>query len=229
MAARNKVAVASRSGITPLAEAVPSEQQSSGLRPIDTPARARHRVAETAADMMSGVDHDGSGMSWAGAPTDAWLASAPAGHGAADMYLAMLQDRLPVYVHSLSAATARVGYGTVEENLSLIARATIDFYAAILPVKVSVLAVPAQLIGLRHSMKAHGLGPDRAEHVVAGYLRDEQQLGRVAEDVDPHASARLLLGACLSYSFSVMLMGDDGVSPPGEYVPGLVRGLRLAL
>jgi hypothetical protein len=211
-----------------MAEAVPSEQQSSGLRPIDTPARVRHRVTETAADMMSGVDHDGSGMSWAGAPNDARLGSVPVRHAAADMYLAMLQDRLPVYVHSLSAATARPGYGTVDENLSLIARATIDFYAAILPVKVSVLAEPAQLIGLRHAMKAHGLGPDRAEHAVAGYLRDEQRLGKVAEDVDPHASARLLLGACLSYSFSAMLMGDDCVSPPGEYVPGLVRGLRLA-
>lgn len=211
-----------------MAEAVPSEQQSSGLWPIDTPARARHRVTETAADMMSGADHDGSGMSWAGAPNDVRLGGAPVRHAAADMYLAMLQDRLPVYVHSLSAATARTGYGTVDENLSLIARATIDFYAAILPVKVSVLAAPAQLIGLRHAMKAHGLGPDRAEHAVAGYLRDEQRLGKVAEDVDPQASARLLLGACLSYSFSAMLMGDDCVMPPDEYVPGLVRGLRLA-
>jgi hypothetical protein len=177
---------------------------------------------------MSGANHDGSGGSWADAPNGAWPGIASAGHATADIYLAMLQDRLPVYVHSLSAATARAGYGTVDENLSLMARATIDFYAAILPVKVSVLAVPAQLIGLRHAMKARGLGPDRAEDAVAGYLRDEQQLGQVAADADPRASARLLLGACLSYSFSAMLLGNDGIPPPAEYVPGVVRGLRLA-
>jgi hypothetical protein len=177
---------------------------------------------------MSGAGHDGSGGSWAGAAADARLGSVPAGHATADMYLAMLQDRLPVYVHSLSAATARAGHGSVEENLSLMACATIDFYAAILPVKVSVLAVPAQLIGLRHAMKARGLGPDRAEDAVAGYLLDEQELGQVPAEADPRASARLLLGACLSYSFSAMLLGNDSVAPPAEYVRGVVRGLRLA-
>lgn len=167
-------------------------------------------------------------MSWAGVAGDPRPVGAPDGHVTADVYLAMLQDRLPVYVHSLSAATATPGYSSVDENLSLAARATIDFYGGILPVKVSVLAVPAQLIGLRHAMRARGLGPDRAEHAVAGYLRDEQELGRIAADADPSASTRLLLGACLSYSFNALLMGDDCVPPPGEYVPGIVRALRLA-
>jgi hypothetical protein len=207
---------------------VPSDQQRSGVRPIDTPARARHRVAEAAADLMSGANHDGDGRSRGRAADDVRPPGAPAGHVVADVYLAMLQDRLPVYVHSLSAATTQAGHGSVEENLCLAARATIDFYAGILPVKVSVLAVPAQLIGLRHAMKARGLGPDRAEDAVAGYLQDEQRLGRVAADADPRASARLLLGACLSYSFNAMLLGDDSVQSPGEYVPGVVRALRLA-
>ena len=176
---------------------------------------------------MSGAHQDGNGKSWAGAANDSRLRGAPTGHAAVDVYLAMLQDRLPVYVHALSAAT-QAGYGNVDENLCLTARATIDFYAGILPVKVSVLAVPAQLVGLRHAMKARGLGPDRAEDGVAGYLLDEQQLARVAADADPRASARLLLGACLSYSFNAMLLGDDGVPPAGEYVPGVVRALRLA-
>ena len=177
---------------------------------------------------MSGADHDGAGTSWAGAANDVRLRFAPASHVVVDVYLAMLQDRLPVYVHSLSAAIARAGYDSVEENLSSIARATIDFYAGILPVKVTVLAVPAQLIGLRNAMKARGLGPDRAEDGIAGYVLDEQRLGRVAADADPRASARLLLGACLSYSFSAMLLCEDGVPATDEYVPSVVRGLRLA-
>ena len=178
--------------------------------------------------MMSGEVRDGSGSSGAAAAAGVWPGGATGGHAAADFYLAMLQDRLPVYVHALSAATARAGDGSVDENLSAAARAMIDFYAGILPVKVSVLAVPAQLIELRHAMKARGLGPYRAEDAVAGYLREEQQLGQIAADADPQASARLLLGACLSYSFSAMLLGDDSVPPPGEYAIGLVRGLRLA-
>ncbi len=178
--------------------------------------------------MISGTDHDCGGMSPASAAaSDARLGGAPTGHAAVDFYLAMLQDRLPVYVHSLSAAIARAGHGSVEENLSLIARATIDFYAAILPVKVSVMAVPAQLVGLRHAMKTRGLGPGRAEDAVTGYLQDEQHHGLVPADADPRASARLLLGGCIGYSFSVMLLGDDCVAPPDEYVSSLVRGLRL--
>ncbi len=176
--------------------------------------------------MVSGADHDGGGKSLASAVNDTRFGGPP-GHAAADFYLAMLQDRLPVYVHSLSTATARTGEGRVEENLSLIARATIDFYAAILPVKVSVLAVPAELIELRHAMKARGLGPDRAEDGVTGYLQEEQRLGQVPADADPRACARLLLGACVSYSFSAILLGDDRVMPAGEYVPSIVRGLRL--
>ncbi|HLJ54948.1 MAG TPA: TetR/AcrR family transcriptional regulator C-terminal domain-containing protein, partial [Chthonomonadaceae bacterium] len=204
---------------------MPSEQQDSGACPIDTPLRVRHRVAEAAADLVSGAGHDNGGGSRSGA---ARMGGAPPGHAGADVYLAMLQDRLPVYVHSLSAATAQAGNGSVDENLSLAAHATICFYASILPVKVSVLAIPAELIELRHAMKARRLGPGRAEETVAWYLREEQQLGRVAADADPRASARLLLGACLSYSFTAMLLGDEGVPPPDEYVPDLVRGLRLA-
>jgi hypothetical protein len=170
----------------------------------------------------------GNGRSWTGAGNDVRLRFAPADHMVVDIYLAMLQDRLPVYVHSLSDAKARTGQGSVEENLFSIARATIDFYAGILPVKVTVLAVPAQLIGLRNAMKACGLGPDRAEDGIAGYVRAEQELGRVAADADPRASARLLLGACLSYSFSAMLLGDEGVPAPDEYATSIVRGLRLA-
>lgn len=125
--------------------------------------------------MMSGAGHDGG--SWAEAAGSTW-AHVPPGHIGADTYLAMLQDRLPVYVHSLSAATARAGCGSVGENLSSAAAATVDFYAAILPVKVSVLAVPAELIELRHAMKTRGLGPGRAEDAVAWYLHEEQRLGR---------------------------------------------------
>lgn len=156
------------------------------------------------------------------------VGDAPSGHVGAGIYLALLQDRLPVYVHSLSAATGQAGYGSVEGNLSQAARATIDFHRTILPVKVSVLAVPAELVELRHAMKARGLGPGRAEDAVSWYLREEQQLGRIAADADPRASACLLLGACLSYSFTAMLLGHESVPPLDEYVPDVVQGLRLA-
>jgi hypothetical protein len=61
-------------------------------------------------------------------------------------------------VRSLWAAIAVAGYGRVGEDLSSAARARIGSCAAILPVKVPVLAVPAQLIGVAPCGEGAGAG-----------------------------------------------------------------------
>ncbi len=153
----------------------------------------------------------------------------PAERAATDLYLALLQDRLPVYVRTLADLVTGTGHGSVEDNLLPAARATIDFYCEILSAKVSVFARPAQLVRLREVMRTRRLGPDVAEDRVARYLEEEQELGRVAPDIGALAAARLLLGACVSYAFSTMLMGEDDMPPRDEYAADVIRGLRLSL
>lgn len=54
---------------------------------------------------------------------------------------------------------------------------------------------PAALARLTARVQVEGSPPDAARRAVAGYLRAEQQLGRVQADADIDAAAMLLTGA----------------------------------
>lgn len=140
-------------------------------------------------------------------------------------YLALLQDRLPVYVRVMKDLDAQVGRGDVAQNLIAIARATIGFYSDTLAAKVSVCAQPDLLYQLRGIMRTRGIRPEAAHDTVASYLGKEQRLGRVATEVDCQATARLLIGACLEYAFNRMVSGEG--SPDEAYAKEIVHGLRL--
>jgi hypothetical protein len=148
-------------------------------------------------------------------------------HAATDLYLALLQDRLPVYVQTLKDLRGRAGQGCVPGNLLPVAAATLDFYCGILGAKVGVIADSGQLVRLRDLMKARGLGPAAGHHVLADYLREEQQGGRLTADAAAESIASLLIGGCLSYAFSQLLMGEDDLPPRQAYITGLVQALRL--
>lgn len=168
----------------------------------------RRRVVEAVSDSMRSVEH--------------------IDHGELHLYLALLQDRLPVYVGTMTDLLAQAGQADVHKNLMMVAEATIGFYSEVLAAKLAVVASPKQLVRLRQVMKPRQLGPHEAEGALAAYLRQEQELGRIAADADPLGSARLLIGACLNYVFSVMLLGDDVLPPRQEYATHLVQGLRLS-
>lgn len=149
------------------------------------------------------------------------------GHAQLDVYLALLQDRLPVYVGTRHELLASVGRASVETNLILVGLATIDFYRTILPAKISVLADSVQLTRLRQISRSHEMGQSKADQAIAGYLRTEKEAGRIAADVDPSGTARILVAACLNYVFTRMLSGDDTASAAEEYISEIVRALRL--
>ncbi|MBO2450726.1 hypothetical protein J4573_26720 [Actinomadura barringtoniae] len=151
----------------------------------------------------------------------------PTDHSALDLYLALLQDRLPVYVGTVSEVLGRVGQGTVRENLRDAARATIDFYCQILAAKLAVIADPLQVARLRQVLLKRGMGQHQAEENVARYLRLERDAGGVGAGVEPGAVARLLIGACINYAFNRLLMGESEIPERGEYAADIVRGISL--
>jgi hypothetical protein len=187
----------------------------------------RRQVVEAAGDIMRGNKDASTGSSYVESVHDVRFPAEPSDHAAMDLYLALLQDRLPVYVHTLADLVACCGHGSVEDNLLPAATATIDFYREILGAKVSVFTRPTQLVRLREVMRSRRLGPSAAEDRVARYLEEEQGLGRIAPDVAALAAARLLLGACVSYAFTAMLMGEENMPPRDEYVADAIRALRL--
>lgn len=173
----------------------------------------RSQVVDVAAEIMRGTP----GSGFAADSTD---------HSAMNLYLALLMDRLPVYARTMINLESQVGEGGVEQNLIPIGLATIQFYCEILAAKVSVFTKPDQLLQLRHGLRSRDLGPQSGHTRVAAYLEEERRLGRVAADVDCEAAAQLLIGACLNYAFTKMLLDD--VPPCESFVERAVRGLRLA-
>jgi hypothetical protein len=151
----------------------------------------------------------------------------PANHSELDLYLALLQDRLPVYVGTMSEAFARTGDGMARENLRQAARATIEFYCEVLAAKIAVLADPALLARLRQVLLKRGMGQQQAEFAVAGYLEREREVGGVGPGVESSAVARLLIGACINYGFNRMLMGEGELPSRDDYASDIVRGLSL--
>lgn len=172
----------------------------------------RHQVLGAAADILRPA---------LGAKAAADLSD----QSAVTLYLALLQDRLPVFARVMKDLVAQVGRGEVADNLFPAAQATVVFYREILAAKVSVFADPDQLMRLREVFQSHDLGPQTAYDEVAGYLAGERALGRIAADVDCMAAARLLLGACFNHAFMKMLLGEG--PPDDAFAAQMVGGLRL--
>jgi hypothetical protein len=180
-----------------------------------TTDHVRRQVVDVAAELMRGTP----------AAAGSRYGTDSADHSAMNLYLALLMDRLPVYARTMIDLEARVGEGSVEQNLLPIGLATIQFYCEILAAKVSVFTRPDQLVQLRHGLRSRDLGPQSGHTRVTAYLDGERRLGRIAAQVDCEAAAQLLVGACLNYAFTKLLLDD--VPPREAFVEQAVRGLRL--
>jgi hypothetical protein len=200
----------------------PDEQQASAAHasPADY---MRRQVLELAADTQRMVREDRPGAA-AGVPGTRF---GDHDHAATDLYLALLQDQLPVYVRVMMDLRAGVGQGSVRDSLLQVARATFDFYGHVLGAKVKVIADPDQLVRLREHMRVRGLGPDGARELLAAHLREEQERGRVSPGVSPDAVAAMLIGGCLHYASCQVMMGDAGLPSRETFTRDLVQALRL--
>lgn len=199
------------------------DEQLARLSVPAAPDHIRHQVVELATEAqrsarISGSDRHGAGPARGGDR---------GGHAATDLYLALLQDKLPVYVRSMVDLRRGIGQGSVRDSLLPVARATFDFYASILGAKVRVIADPDQIVLLRDTMRERGLGPAAARDILAAHLCEEQELGRVDADVSPDATASLLIGACVNYAFTALLMGEADLPPREIFIASLVGALRL--
>ncbi|GAA3156925.1 TetR/AcrR family transcriptional regulator [Planomonospora alba] len=140
-----------------------------------------------------------------------------------DLFLAVLQERLPGDLPALLAALAdSAGRGTVGENLERVAEAAITFYTESFPMAASIFSELRLLDGYREGLRERGVGPQTANAGIAAYLRAEQALGRVRPDADPEALASLLLGGCLHHVF---LSNFTEREPAADTARALVRAL----
>jgi hypothetical protein len=144
---------------------------------------------------------------------------------AVEMFLALLQDRLPVWLRTLDDLMHMAGRGRVNDNLLPVARAGIDYYAEVQAAAMPAFISPSITVRFREALRETDLGPSSEIAPLAEYIAAERGLGRVSPDVTPEASARLLLAGCFRHAYYEMFIGP-GLSRDDGAVE-IVRELRL--
>ncbi|GAA3113500.1 hypothetical protein GCM10010466_00680 [Planomonospora alba] len=189
------------------------------LDPYRKAQDARRRVLEMSVFMKRQDGHDDGFPPGLRGPA----ASGPA----VDLFLALLQDRLPVWLKILDDLMHLVGKGTVTDNLLPIARAGIDYYAEVQSAALPAFTSPSVTVRFREAMKDTRLDPVSEVVPLAAYLEAEQRRGRVAAGVDPSASARLLLAGCFRHAYYELFVGTGFVPSRDDSAEEIIRELRL--
>ncbi|MGC1214897.1 MAG: helix-turn-helix domain-containing protein [Micromonospora sp.] len=125
----------------------------------------------------------------------------------------------------LEGTAPQPGERTVEANLRAYLDRALALHTAILPAFAGVVTQPGLLTRLAELPNpvsgGHGL---RTE--LAGYLRDEQRLGRVAREASPEAVATLIVGVCHDLVLGHLLDPSSAAPAP---TPGLIDGVVATL
>jgi AcrR family transcriptional regulator len=145
-----------------------------------------------------------------------------------ELFIRVLMERLPRLNPLLRGLAAEPGRGTVEANLTEIARQAALFYEQSFPIAASLYAETQ--LKRRHddAMRRLESGPHMPIAALDAYLRAERDLGRLAPDADTFAAASLLLGACAQRAFAYD--ADDTSRPPADaFAARLARTLLAGI
>ncbi|WP_416972409.1 TetR/AcrR family transcriptional regulator [Streptomyces sp. 4F14] len=144
-----------------------------------------------------------------------------------DLFVEVLMERLPRLTPLLGSLAAEPGQGTLEENLTEIARQACLFYDESFPIAASLYAENSLKRRHDQAMREKGAGPHVPIDLLDAYLRAERALGRIAPDTDTFAAASLLLGACAQRAFAYE--AADQRPDTATFAPRLARTLLAGI
>ncbi|MEV6650295.1 TetR/AcrR family transcriptional regulator [Streptomyces sp. NPDC051219] len=140
-----------------------------------------------------------------------------------DLFLHVLEERLPRLGPLLAELTEDLTGHSVEENLVAIVRQAARFYESSFSIGASLFAEPTLLRRHAEGVHALGSGPHKPIDAVSAYLRVEREAGRIAPDTDTEAAAALLMGACMQRAFLHAFPDSEPVRPLDDFAPALAR------
>lgn len=147
-----------------------------------------------------------------------------------EMFLSALGQLPSGFITLVVGLPQRAGSESVRAVLSEVLRVALDFYADAIPMGASIFADPELLARHRELLKMRGAGPQRANDLLAAYLRAEQDLGRVRADTDPEALAYLLLGAVYQRVYWQQFLGEEAAADADDqFVRSLLDSIDCAL
>lgn len=150
-----------------------------------------------------------------------------------DVFFAIIARHLPTLLGSFEMHLP--GTADVQTNLKTILLAATDYFGKLIPMSASFLADTELLAQYRKKMSqiAEGPiagGPQKIEELLATYIDEEKQLGRIQAQIASREIAILLLGACFQFTYFHQLIGN---TPPGkteeQFVEELIEGLLASI
>ena len=141
--------------------------------------------------------------------------------------LGVLLEQGPPFLKAIGTA----GENTVEANLRRIGHSVIQFYGRVLPVLVSVFCDSELLARFQAAERERNGGPQYMLRVIEGYIRAEQELGRIHKKTRPGIVASSLVGPCFQWVFVHYSMGDFLIASLSEkqFIKELVANLYRGL
>lgn len=150
-----------------------------------------------------------------------------------DVFFAIIAQHLPTLLGSFE--THLPGTADVQTNLKTIALSAMDYFGKLIPMSASFLADTELLAQYRKKMSqiAEGPivgGPQKIEELLATYIDEEKQLGRIRAQIASREIAILLLGACFQFTYLHHLMGNTPFGQTEEqFVGELIEGLMASI
>ncbi len=144
-----------------------------------------------------------------------------------ELVVAALVRRYAVLMVRFDTGLPAPGTGTVEENLTAYAVASLDLVAETLPVAAGLMSEPALLHRFIAAIHQEPFGPHRMRQPIADYLAGEKRLGRLG-DVDVDAALALVMGPAIMLGFTELMSGTPRAELTEEFhriVHTLLAGL----
>lgn len=152
-----------------------------------------------------------------------------------EVFFAIIAQHLPAFLGAFE--THLPGTADVQSNLQVIMLAAMDYFDKLIPMSASFLADTELLeqyrVKLGQVVAATGAadpGPEKLEELLATYLDEEKQLGRLPAQTASREIAILLLGGCFQFAYLHHLRGKTpGGKSRALFVEELIRGLLSSL
>lgn len=145
-----------------------------------------------------------------------------------EIFIELLLKYLPSFIETLE--THPPGSGAVRDNLLALAQATMSYYEQLVGMGAAFFSDTELLTQFRDKISSMGVGPQTFILRVAGYIEQEQRLGRIVATTSARTLASLLLGPCFQYVFNRGFLGRDPFERSEQDVAAeIVQGLLPAI
>jgi AcrR family transcriptional regulator len=142
--------------------------------------------------------------------------------GRLELLLAMLEESLPDMLGPLQALRESVGRGSPHGNLAVALGGIFKFHRRIVPRTAGLFAEPVLLAAYRNVLARQGKGPHLSMRALEEYIRSEQELGRIALDVDAKLAAHLMMSSSFFRAFMEHFLGKSTQPAWGKFAEQLV-------